>query len=135
MTELVDLLAADMELLPCQAAEHISLQRLAEKESKRTAKDMMEPMPTHRHHAGLQDAAELIVETQSSIIAVLSTDGKLAGVLTTWDITRAVAEGVCDQKCGNDYDPESHRGKSYLQYSGHCDRSRAKPDFGNAGGG
>ena len=94
MTELVDLLAANMELLPCQAAEHISLQRLTEKESKRTAEDIMEPMPTIGIHAGLEDAAELIVESQSSIIGVLSTDGKLAGVLTTWDITQAVAEGV-----------------------------------------
>lgn len=97
MTELVDLLAANMELLPCQAAESISLQRLAEKESKRTAKDIMEPMPTIAIHADLQEAAALIVENQSSIIGVLSTDGKLAGVLTTWDITQAVAEDVCEE--------------------------------------
>ena len=97
MTELVDMLAANTELLPCQAAERISLQRLAEKESKRTAEDIMEPMPTIAIHAGLQEAAALIVETQSNIIGVLSTDGNLAGVLTTWDITRAVAEDVCEE--------------------------------------
>ena len=37
MTELVDLLAADTDLLPGQAAEHIALGRLAAKERKRTA--------------------------------------------------------------------------------------------------
>jgi len=39
----------------------------------------------------------LIVKTQSNIIAVLTDDGKLAGVITTWDITRAVADGACEQ--------------------------------------
>ncbi len=94
MTELVDTLAASVELLPCQAAERISLRRLAEKESKRTARDIMEPMPLIDIHAGLHEAAALMVETQSSIIGVLSADDRLAGVLTTWDITQAAAEGA-----------------------------------------
>jgi homoserine O-acetyltransferase len=45
----------------------------------------------------LQEAAELIVKNQSNIIAVLTEDDILAGVITTWDITRAVAENVCEQ--------------------------------------
>ena len=98
MTELVDLLASDSDLLPSQAAEHISLQRLAAKESERTAKDIMEPIPVLSGEAGLQDAAALIVATQSGIIAVLSSDGKLAGVVTDWDVTRAVAENICGQR-------------------------------------
>ena len=98
MTELVDLLASDSDLLPSQAAEHISLQRLAAKESERTAKDIMEPIPVLSGEAGLQDAAALIVATQSGIIAVLSSEGKLAGVVTDWDVTRAVAENICGQR-------------------------------------
>jgi glutamate dehydrogenase (NAD(P)+) len=94
MTELVDLLAADSELLPCQAAERISLHRLTEKEKERTANDIMEPIPTLGIQTTLAEAAALIVESQSHIIAVLSQDGKLAGVVTTWDITRATAGGV-----------------------------------------
>jgi CBS domain-containing protein len=47
----------------------------------------MDPMPTIGIQANLQDAAALIVKTQSSIIAVLYMDGKLAGVLTTWDVS------------------------------------------------
>jgi glutamate dehydrogenase/leucine dehydrogenase/CBS domain-containing protein len=81
MTELVDLLASNPEWLPGQAAESISLQRLTAKENKRTAKE----------------AAELIVKAQSNIIAVLTDDDMLAGVITTWDITRAVADGACEQ--------------------------------------
>jgi glutamate dehydrogenase (NAD(P)+) len=97
MTELVDLLAADADLLPGRAAERISLQRLAARESERTAKDIMEPIPVINCNVGLQDAAARFVETQSSIIAVLSDDDKLAGVLTAWDVTRAVAENVYRQ--------------------------------------
>jgi glutamate dehydrogenase/leucine dehydrogenase/CBS domain-containing protein len=96
MTELVDLLASSPELLPCQAAEHISVRRLAARESERTAKDVMEPIPTVRIDALLPEAAGLIVQSRSNIIAVLDPDGRIAGVVTTWDITRAIAEGVCE---------------------------------------
>lgn len=91
MTELVDMLASDSELLPSQAAERISLYRLTAKEKDRTARDIMDSIPTISDQAELQEAAALIVESQSNIIAVLSQDGKLAGVVTTWDITRATA--------------------------------------------
>jgi glutamate dehydrogenase (NAD(P)+) len=94
MTELVDLLAASAELLPCQAAERISVRRLAAKESERTAQDIMEPMPTVRIDTPLTEVAALIVQGRGNIIAVLGPDEKMAGVLTTWDITRAVAEGA-----------------------------------------
>jgi glutamate dehydrogenase (NAD(P)+) len=97
MTELVDLLASNPEWLPGQAAESISLQRLTAKENERTAKDIMDPMPTIGIHSKVQEAAELIVKAQSNIIAVLTDDDMLAGVITTWDITRAVADGDCEE--------------------------------------
>ncbi len=96
MTELVDLLASNTDLLPCQAAEHISIQRLTSKESERSAKDIMEPMPTIRVDNPLTEAAAMIVQGRGNIIAVLDADEKIAGVLTTWDIARAVAEGTCE---------------------------------------
>jgi glutamate dehydrogenase (NAD(P)+) len=96
MTELVDLLAASAELLPCQAAERISVRRLAAKEGERTAKDIMEPMPTVRSDTPLTAVAALIVQGRGNIIAVLDADERIAGVLTTWDIARAVAEGSCE---------------------------------------
>ena len=91
------MLASNPEWLPGQAAESISLQRLTAKENERTAKDIMDPMPTIGIHSKVQEAAELIVKAQSNIIAVLTDDDMLAGVITTWDITRAVADGACEQ--------------------------------------
>jgi glutamate dehydrogenase (NAD(P)+) len=95
MTELVDLLASTADLLPCQAAERISVRRLAEKEGERTARDIMEPMPMVRVDTPLTEVAALIVQGRGNIIAVLEADERIAGVVTTWDITRAVAEGTC----------------------------------------
>ena len=97
MTELVDMLASNTELLPGQAAERISLQRLMAKENERTAKDIMDPMPTIGIRSNVQEAAEVIVKTESNIIAVLNKDDTLTGVVTTWDITRAVADGAREQ--------------------------------------
>ncbi len=94
MIELVDLLAANADLLPCKAAERISLQRLAAKENERTAQDIMEPIPTANIDCSIRYAASLIVETRSNIVAVQSPDDKLVGVVTSWDITHAIADGV-----------------------------------------
>ncbi|MFW9899955.1 MAG: Glu/Leu/Phe/Val dehydrogenase dimerization domain-containing protein [Candidatus Thorarchaeota archaeon] len=92
MIELVDLLTANPDLLPCAAAEQISLQRLTEKERERTAKDIMIPIPTIEVSSTIQEAASLIIKEVSDIIAVLSND-KLVGVVTDWDVTKAMAEG------------------------------------------
>jgi glutamate dehydrogenase/leucine dehydrogenase/CBS domain-containing protein len=96
MVELVDILAANADLLPCKAAERISLQRLSTRESERTAKDIMESIPTARSGDTIQHAAGLIVETRGHIVAVLSPDGRLAGVITSWDITQAIARGISE---------------------------------------
>jgi glutamate dehydrogenase (NAD(P)+) len=97
MIELVDLLTADPDLLPCAAAERISIQRLTAKERARTAKDIMIPMKIINIDSSLQAAAALITDGLNNIIAVVSQKGKLAGVVTSWDITHAVAEGVCEE--------------------------------------
>ncbi|MFX1378018.1 MAG: Glu/Leu/Phe/Val dehydrogenase dimerization domain-containing protein [Promethearchaeota archaeon] len=97
MVELVDLLSGHPDMLPCTAAEQISLQRLTAKERERTAKDIMIPIPTIDVSSTIQEAASLIIEELSDIIAVLSED-KLVGVVTDWDITKAIAEGNMDAK-------------------------------------
>ena len=38
----------------------------------------------------------MIVQGRGNIIAVLGRDDRIAGVLTTWDVTRAVAEAACE---------------------------------------
>lgn len=94
MIELVDLLAGNADMLPCKAAERISLQRLSAKENERTARDIMEPIPIAAAKDTIQHLAALIVETRSHIIALQSSDGKLVGVMTSWDITQAIAGGI-----------------------------------------
>jgi glutamate dehydrogenase (NAD(P)+) len=93
MIELVDLLASNPDMLPCTAAERISIQRLTAKESEWTAEDIMITIPTIDVHRSIQDAAALMIEKNSGTVAVLSED-KLVGVVTDWDITKATAEGV-----------------------------------------
>ena len=95
MIELVDILAANPDILPCIAAEKISLQRLVAKEQELTAKDIMESLPTIDINSTAQEAATLIIRENSGIIAVLE-EKKLIGVVTDWDITKAMAENACD---------------------------------------
>jgi len=95
MIELVDLLTTYPDMLPNAAAERVSLSRLTAKESELTAKDILIPIPTIDVNSSIQEAASLIINKMSGIIAVLSK-GNLVGVVTDWDITKATAEGVRD---------------------------------------
>ena len=91
MRELVDLLVSDADLLPCEAAERISIRRVARRESDRTAAEIMEPIPTLAVDKSVREAAALLVEANSPILAVVTPVGELEGVVTDWDITRATA--------------------------------------------
>jgi glutamate dehydrogenase (NAD(P)+) len=95
MIELIDLLASNQDMLPSTASERISLQRLTTKESERTAKDIMIPIPTIDVNSSIQEASELMIEENSGIVAILS-ENKLVGVFTDWDVTAAVASNQCD---------------------------------------
>ena len=44
-------------------------------------------------HAEIRHAAELIIEGYFNHLPVLSEDGTLIGIVTSWDISRAVARG------------------------------------------
>lgn len=94
--ELVDLLTADADLLPCEAAESISVRRITASESDRTAADIMEPLPTISIDSNVQEAAASLVKAGTQILAVVSTEGELVGVVTEWDVTRATAHGSPD---------------------------------------
>jgi glutamate dehydrogenase (NAD(P)+) len=95
MIELVDLLTSNPDMLPSNAAEKISLQRLIGKEKELTAKDIMESIPTIDVNSTAQDAAALLIKDNSDIAAVLK-EGILIGVVTDWDITKAMADNACD---------------------------------------
>jgi len=97
MVELVDLLAANPNMLPCTAAQRVSIQRLSAKESQRTAKDIMVSIPTIDVRSSIQNTAKLMIDKNSGIVAILS-EGKLIGVATDWDITAAASTNSCDVK-------------------------------------
>lgn len=98
MHELVELLITDADMLPYEAAERISISRIASSEADRTACELMVPIPTIKMSKCVQEAALLLVESGSSILAVLTDSGELAGVVTSWDITRATAQGSPDDQ-------------------------------------
>ncbi|TXT57137.1 MAG: Glutamate dehydrogenase (NAD(P)(+)) [Promethearchaeota archaeon] len=93
MIELVDLLTSNPDLLPSNAAEKISVQRLAAREKERTAKDIMIDIPTIDVAGNIQDAASLIINNPSNMVAVLSED-KLVGVITSHDITNLISKSL-----------------------------------------
>lgn len=94
--ELVSLLLSDADMLPCEAAEKISVRRIATSEGSRTAADIMESIPTISTDSTIIGAAALLIDTSCPILAVVSPSGELAGVVTEWDITRATAIGSQD---------------------------------------
>jgi len=94
MRELVDLLVADADTLPSEAAERISIRRVARRESDRIAAEIMIPIPTIQEDRMIREAAALLVESSCSILAVVSESNELVGVVTDWDVTRSTAEGI-----------------------------------------
>jgi glutamate dehydrogenase/leucine dehydrogenase/CBS domain-containing protein len=96
MHELVDLLISDADMLACEAAEKISVGRIASSESVRRAADIMEPIPTIDINGTVQQAATKLIQAESSILAVVSHQAKLEGVVTEWDITRAASVGCSE---------------------------------------
>lgn len=97
MCELVDLLVSDPDRLPCEAAESISIRRIARRESDRTAAEIMTSIYTILEGQSVAEAAAQLVATNSSLLAVISQSGELVGVVTDWDITRAMAQSVAAQ--------------------------------------
>ncbi len=91
MTELIDRLVADPDLLPCEAAELISIGRIACSESYRTAADVLEPLPVIAADQTVGQAAQMLIEHKSDMLAVVADDDILVGIITDWDVTRASA--------------------------------------------
>ncbi len=96
MRELVDHLTADPDMLPREAAETISIKRIASSESDRTASDVMESVAVIPQNATLREAAARLIGGEGSLLAVVSAGGDLTGVVTRWDITRASATACAD---------------------------------------
>ena len=94
--ELIDLLVSDADMLPSEAAERISVRRIAARESDRTAAEIMDSIPTISMESTVKQAAASLIDTNSPILAVVSQEDELVGVVTGWDITRATSIGSPD---------------------------------------
>ncbi len=97
MHELIDLLISDPDLLPCEAAERISISRITSREKDRKASDIMESIITIQATSTLQEAARLFVETGCPILAVINDRNDLVGVVSNWDITKAASRGPIEK--------------------------------------
>jgi glutamate dehydrogenase/leucine dehydrogenase/CBS domain-containing protein len=96
MKELVDRLVADPDMLPCEAAEQISISRIASSERYRTVADVMSPIPTIAEALTVRDAAQMLVDEACDMLAVVSESGELVGIVTDWDVTRASATACAE---------------------------------------
>lgn len=59
-----------------------------------TVKDVQIDVPVIGSLTPIRKAAEVMIESQFTHLPVSSGDGKLVGIITAWDIARAVAEGL-----------------------------------------
>ena len=101
MTELIDHLSSDADLLPCEAAERIAVKRIASSERYRKVSNIMAPILTIQEGGTIHDAARMLYETNNDLLAVTAEDGTLVGVVTDWDVTRAMATARgCPEKGG-----------------------------------
>jgi glutamate dehydrogenase (NAD(P)+) len=91
MKELVGLLAAEPDLLPIEAAEQISVRRIASSEAFRCVADVMEPLQAIAPERSVRDAARILIADPHEMLAVVSAAGTLVGVVTDWDIAKASA--------------------------------------------
>ncbi len=94
--ELIELLISDADLLPNEAAERISIRRIAARESDRKAAEIMEPIITIPVESTVKQAASALVNGSCPILAIVNPDSELVGVVTEWDITRATSIGSPD---------------------------------------
>jgi CBS domain-containing protein len=56
----------------------------------------MESIPTIPETRTVREAAAALVADKGDLLAVVSSNGELTGVVTDWDITRASATGCAD---------------------------------------
>jgi len=96
--EMIDLLVSDADMLPNEAAELISIRRIAARESDRKAYEIMESIPSILVASTVKEAAAALIESPSPILAVVNDEYELAGVVTDWDITRATSMGSPDNQ-------------------------------------
>jgi len=59
-------------------------------------RSIVRPAVTCSEDEDLEDVASKLIENSVNHIVVTGPDGKLTGIVTSWDITKAVAQGITD---------------------------------------
>jgi len=59
-------------------------------------RDVMKDSPTINEQSSMHDAARIMIENGVNHLPVLGNEGQLAGIVTSWDIAKAVARGYKD---------------------------------------
>ncbi|NOZ51019.1 MAG: CBS domain-containing protein [Chloroflexi bacterium] len=98
MAELVDLLIADSDMLPLEAAEQISINRIATSERYRQVDEVMEPLQVIASDTSMRTAAQLLIKDANEVLGVENKAGELVGIVTDWDIASAAAQGYTGQE-------------------------------------
>jgi CBS domain-containing protein len=76
----------------CCGADQYST--LTFREKRRTAADIQERIITLPVTSSVREAASVLVEAGTPILAVINPKDELVGVVTDWDITRASSQGM-----------------------------------------
>lgn len=82
LTSPVEKLPRDMEFKP-----------MRQKEKALLVRDIVQKAITCMEHEEIRDVARKIVEHAVNHVVVVNEKGELTGIVTSWDITKAVAEG------------------------------------------
>lgn len=66
---------------------------MRQKEKALLVRDIVQKVVTCKEHEEIRDVARKIIEHAVNHVVVVNEKGELTGIVTSWDITRAVAEG------------------------------------------
>jgi glutamate dehydrogenase/leucine dehydrogenase/CBS domain-containing protein len=93
MNLLIDKLVKHYELLPCQVAEHIAIERIINRTTS-VRNVMIEALPKVEIDTSLKSISEILVRENIGLLPVVTEDGKLLGIVTEWDVAKAIANEI-----------------------------------------
>jgi glutamate dehydrogenase (NAD(P)+) len=90
MNLLIEQLVKHYELLPCQAAEQIAIERIINKTTS-VRNVMIENVPRAGMEITLKNISKILIKENIGLLPIVSNEGKLLGIVSEWDVTKAVA--------------------------------------------
>jgi len=90
---LIDRLVKHYELLPSYVAEHIAIERIINRTTS-VQNVMIDVIPKVEIDTPLKNISEILIKENIGLLPIVSGDGKLVGIVTEWDVTKAVANKI-----------------------------------------